>query len=287
MEYTLLTADQLPETLSFLNDDIMTQVREHSGWVVIGEEDNSFVTVAAITRDERMGDTIELAYIYTIEEKRMEDYALGLLSYVEDTFKPLGIKRIIACPMGTMEEISDIAVFLDMADFVPLQVDWHVLQYSKSELLQNPVLQKVLKVDAGRLEQLSLNEIKYFLGKSEEIVNQKLKDDLLFRCYPKNSRFVLRNGKIEAAVLCQGKFDAEANIINLYINPKSKKKQHVLSLLAEIVKILPQETEFVNISVDDNRKLDFYTYLFGQPLMDYWVQSYQHVYTDNRDLEEV
>ncbi len=286
MEYTLLTADQLPDTVSFLSDDIMTQVKEHLGWVVIGKQDNSFVTVAAVTRDDKTGDTIELAYIYTIEEKRMEDCALGLLSYVEDTFKPLGIKKILACPMGTREEIKDISVFLKMADFVPLQPEWHVLQYGKAELLQNPVLQKVLKVDADKSEQLSLNEIKYFLGKSEEIVNSKLRDDLLYRCNPKNSRFVLRDGKIEAAVLSQGKLEVEANIINLYISPKSKQKNYVLSLLAQMVKLLPGETELVNIFVDDYRKLDFYNYLFGQPLTDYWVQGYHHEYTDKDSDEE-
>lgn len=281
MEYTLLTADQLPETLSFLSDYVMTQIKEHSGWLAIGEEDDSFVTVAAVTRDERMGDTIELSYIYTLEEKRLEDYALGLLRYIEGIFKPLGINKIIACPMGTIEEINDLTVFLEMSDFVPVQLDWHVLQYRKADLLEQPVLKKVVAVDAGSFEQLTANEIKYFLGQSKGIINQKLRDDLLFRCNPKNSYFALRDGQIEAAVLGQGEFDSEANLINLYISPKSQQKQEILSLLAKMIKLLPEVAEYINVAVDDNGKLDFYKYLFGEPMTDYWVQCYQCEYTND------
>lgn len=285
MDYKLLTGNELTVDLNFLDSDVRDKIKKHSGWVIIGQnDDKEIITIAAFVFDEVRRDTVELSYIYTRPDEREKGWAMGLIYYAQKLFAGDGIKRFICCPTGTMDELMDFSGFLGMAGFEPLELDWHVYHYNREKMLNNKALQPYMNVEESHFVKMSQNEIRYYMHADDMKLPMRMRDNIMRDCDPDNSLFAVENGKIVAAVLGRNDSNSEADILNIYIYPAWKKKQYILAMLAILIKRLPDSVKYISLAIDSERVRALYAYTFGNPDEDFWVQCYERELSENEEL---
>lgn len=276
MQYRLWTAAQLPERIDFFPETVMERIRRHSGWVIAGiNEKEEMVTFGVFLLSEQEPDVLELAWLYTIPEEREEGYAMGLLYYAEALFFRQGIRRFRCMLEGTREEILDASTVLELAEFDPLEQDWHVYSYDRKKLLESKPLQPFRNLPGKYFHHLDRAEIRYFSKEKKDNFSFRLKNGLFWNCDTEKSLFAVEKGQIVAAVLILQEDQKHLDVLNLYIFPEWKKKQQILVMLAQALEQLPECVSHVNLAVDEERLRVLYEYMFGVPETDYWVQRYE------------
>lgn len=276
MHYSILTGEIKDARFEFLTEETREKLKSRDGWVVIGQdEDEKIMTVAAFVFDPSQPDTVELDFIFTRPEVREEGWAMGAIYYAQEEFKEQGIRRFICCPIGTYEEISEFLIFLRMAKFEPLVLDWHAYSYELGHLDKIEDLKSYIEASKGKAKRLSLEEIKFYLHFKNSNIPSKVRDYMLRDCDLKKSLFVVEDKKIMGAVLVQNGENSETNIGNLYINPRWKNKHLILGMLAQVINITPKEGQMLNLAIDNENELNLYHYLFGEPVEDCLIQCYE------------
>lgn len=276
MHYSILTGEIKDARFEFLTEETREKLKKQDGWVVIGQdEDEKIVTVAAFVFDPSQPDTVELDFIFTRPEAREEGWAMGAIYYAQDKFKEQGIRRFICCPTGTREEMSEFLIFLRMAEFEPLVLNWHVYSYDLRNLDKIENLKSFIGISKGKAKRLCLDEIKFYLHQEKCNVPSRVRDYMLRDCDVNKSLFVVEDKKIRGAVLVQNGADSEINIANLYIDPYWKNKYTILEMLAQVVTNIPKEGYILNLAIDNENELNLYNYIFGEPLEDCLVQCYE------------
>lgn len=278
MHYSILTGEIKDVRFEFLTEETRQKLKKQDGWVVIGQdEDEKIMTVAAFVFDPSQPDTVELDFIFTRPEAREEGWAMGAIYYAQDKFKEQGIRRFICCPTGTREEMSEFLIFLRMAEFEPLVLNWHVYSYDLRNLDKIENLKSFIGISKGKAKRLSLDEIKFYLHQKKCDVPSRVRDYMLRGCDLNKSLFVVEDKNIRGAVLVQNGADSEINIGNLYIDPHWKNKYTILGMLALVVTNIPKEGYILNLAIDNENESNLYTYIFGEPLEDCLVQCYERV----------
>lgn len=276
MHYSILTGEIKDAHFEFLTEETREKLKSRDGWVVIGQDDQGMImTVAAFVFDPSQPDTVELDFIFTRPEVREEGWAMGAIYYAQEKFKDQGIHRFICCPTGTYEEMSEFLIFLKMAEFEPLVVDWHAYSYELGNLDRIEDLKSYIEASKGKAKKLSLEEIKFYLHFKNSNIPSKVRDYMLRDCDLKKSLFVVEDKKIMGAVLVQNGDDSATNIGNLYINPRWKNKHLILGMLAQVVANVPEEGKMLNLAIDNENELNLYHYLFGEPMEDCLIQCYE------------
>ncbi len=278
MHYSILTGEIEGAKFDFLTEDTRKELKEKNGWIVIGQDDDGeIMTVAVFVFDPSQPDTVELDFIYTRPEEREGGWAMGAIYYAQEKFKKHGIRRFICCPTGTEEELAEFLIFLQMAEFEPLVLDWHAYQYDLRNLEKIDELKSYMEESKEKSKKLSIEEVKFYLHLNNNSVPPIVRDYMLRDCDLKRSLFVVENKMIMGAVLVQKGDESETNIANLYINPHWKNKYMILGMLARIVTSIPQEWTIFNVAIDNDNALNLYNYIFGQPMEDCLVQCYERL----------
>lgn len=276
MHYSILTGEIMDAQFEFLTEETRKKLKDRDGWVVIGQDDDGkIMTVAAFVFDSSQPDTVELDFIFTRPEVREEGWAMGAIYYAQDKFREHKIRRFICCPTGTYEEMSEFLIFLRMAKFEPLVLDWHAYTYDLRKLAKLDDLKSYIGGSKGKAKRLSLEEIKFYLHFKNSNVPSKIRNYMLRDCDLKKSLFVVEDKKIMGAILVQKGEDSETNIGDLYIDPQWRNKHMILGMLAQVVTTMPEEGYILNLAIDNENELNLYYYIFGEPMEDCLIQCYE------------
>ena len=277
MEYTLLAGDDIGGNLDFLGEIVKDKLKSKEGWAIVGyNEAKEIKTIGVFVYNQAQPDALELSYIYTIPEERENGWAMELLYFARDTFRPLGFNRIICCPVGIEDDILDITIFLSLAGFEPADADMHMYRYSRSNLLGAKVMKPYFEFEGGNFAKLSRDEIRYYINSSDVRIPVRMRDNMLRNCNPQKSVFAIRENRIVGAVLLVDEAnDNEISILNLYIDPSWSKKQNILAMLAQAIKAAPPTVEYINFAIENDNIMDLYRYVFGEPDEDDMIQCYQ------------
>ncbi len=276
MHYSILTGKTIDAGLEFLTEETRKKLEQKDGWLVTGQDDEGkIITVAAFVFNPNQPDTVELDFIYTRPEYREEGWAMGAIYYAQKKFRAQGVRRFICCPVGTEEELFEFSIFLAMAGFEPLVLDWHAYSYDLKNLDKIEDLKTYIEACKGKTKKLSIEEIKFYLHFKNNDVPSRVRDYMLRDCDLSKSLFVVEDKKIMGAVLVQDGDDSETNISNLYINPGWRNKHLILGMLARVVTNISEGKHILNLAIDSEQELNLYKYIFGEPMEDCLIQCYE------------
>ncbi len=280
MNYQLLTGHQLAAELTFLPEDIQKNISASKAWAMIGTEEgrDDIITFGVFQKMAEKG-AIELSYIYTQPDDREEGCALGLLNAAGEIFLQNGIEKIVCMPMGTREELTEFTHFLLLCEFEAVLLDGHISVYDKGQLADSKTMAPYLAKIQKAYTHLSDREMRYYARTMDKQLPARFRAELMGDCDAKKSIFITKQDKIEAGILI-GSADEKQDrdtLLDVYLNPAWSHKQEIMFMLASVIKDLSDDSEGVNITVDDENYRKLYTYIFGEPETDCWVQRYEKV----------
>lgn len=278
IEYSLLAPGEVTQGLTFLPEDIVSNVRKNRGWVMVGQE-NSQGPVLTIAAFLQMADkkSVELVYIFTRPEEREEGCALGLLEAAGRIFIQNGIERIVCMPIGPREQIRDFTHFLLLCDFVPLMQDGHIYTYNKQQLLSSGTLKPYLERSVKKYTSLSQGEMRYYARSMDKELPTGFRAELLRGADTEKSVFAIHNDRIYGGILLSIS-DTEkkrAELLNIYVNPRWEHPQEILCMLTQVIKEMSADNVGIDIAMDDDRVRRLFSYVLGEPQTDCWVQRYE------------
>lgn len=278
MNYQLLTGQDLASQLTFLPEDIQNNISASKAWVMIATEEgqDDIISFGVFQQMAEKG-AVELSYIYTQPDDREEGCALGLLNAAGEIFLQNGIKKIVCMPMGEREELVEFSHFLLLCGFEAVLLDGHVSVYNKDQLLDSKTLQPYLDRTQKSYSHLSERDMRYYAKKMEDQLPGRFRRELMGDCDVKKSIFITRQDKIEAGILI-GSPEKKQNrdtLLDAYVNPAWSHKQEIMFMIASVIKDLSADNDGVNITLDDENYRKLYTYIFGNPRTDCWVQRYE------------
>lgn len=290
MNYHLLTGEQLGEVMTFLPAEIRENIKKESGWLMVGEdekEDDKIKTMAAFQLRTGEKNSVELAFTYTIPEAREEGCAMGLLYEAEKILGESGIKKILCMPMGEREKILDFTHFLLLAGFEPVILDDHIYTYDRQKLLESKSLKPFYSANKNTYTHLDRREMRYYARTQSQELPRRFQSELLGDCDTKKSVFAIENGRIRGGILLgnQEKKKERAELLNIYVDPEWKQKQHILAMLVQVIQELRADATGIDIAIDDERVRKLLTYVLGEADKDYWVQRYEKTITPKEDTE--
>lgn len=242
------------------------------------DDDNCVLGVAIYTLSPVSKRDVVLRYIYVEDEVRRVGIATMILKHSFDELKKMNAYSISCRVFGDIPLQDKAYYLLTDADYVPLSLDGHFLNYTLKEIKHSILAQKKDQLENSLRNVKFLNEIselqkKAFYVKANE--NDLLFDldtvDLLF------SSFYVINDEIVGYFNLKEVTENVILLSDIYIDRSVNAPLVITSMLAAMIKIscsvMPDETQFYFQVYEDNEFNGFQT-AFGKKKYNIEISEY-------------
>lgn len=219
---------------------ICKKVSEKKAYVFCGEENEEIVSIAVFS--ESQSDRVMLEYIQVPENLRRMGYAHELMEYCYATFSRAGVKRIFCKCSDTLEGLQLMYKFLLSEEFIPLTFDGHLIEYYVQDLMDSPMIRRILEQYEQIPNVISITDTKHPYLKDFSVHCKEMSTCLNWDIFDlKWSRFYVQNERIVGTFLSR-RVDERTLYIPITFVDKGKidMKAFVL-LLAACVQQVQQE----------------------------------------------